>query len=585
MNINIEKKNISELKGKGSEIINSFFNRYDSTDLNSEEVIKIDLAQLSDEAVDSIESCLNNKTRTMRIARCLNLIIDWKAAKSNPNDKVIDSLKTFISVLKEYIRKSDHYLLFKNKNGHMFPRFVENIKYYERKKDEPAHVDLDMRYYDGSKKCEACQTFYLTDVLNERCSLILNNAGLVIENENLFKDYLRQYKIYEETSGKIGTKYLASGIGKSKGKWGSSEMSMIVEGEKTPVVIDKNIEIETGFCNNKEEKEIQKETSVFTCTFWNDKKMRSMNKKVIETSSYRNHHEEEVVTDEDTKEDEITFNAPLSPYLPCFNLIKHEYVNIHVDDLEIYKYDKTLGEKLILPNDVKDLLKVLINHSNSVFQDIITGKAGGTIILCTGEPGTGKTLTAEVYAEIMERPLYCVQSSQLGITAEDLEYELKTVLNRATRWKGILLIDEADVYIHNRGSDINQNAVVGVFLRVLEYYKGVLFLTTNRSTLVDDAIASRATAKICYHFPTPENLKKIWQVISKNSKVSISESVIDEAVKMYPKISGRDVRSLIKLVNLMTMDNKSTISLSNISHAMKFKQTEYQDEILTKETI
>ena len=45
------------------------------------------------------------------------------------------------------------------------------------------------------------------------------------------------------------------------------------------------------------------------------------------------------------------------------------------------------------------------------------------------------------------------------------------------------------------------NAVVGVFLRVLEYFNGLLFLTTNRVDDIDEAIVSRCIALIRYHAP------------------------------------------------------------------------------------
>ena len=44
---------------------------------------------------------------------------------------------------------------------------------------------------------------------------------------------------------------------------------------------------------------------------------------------------------------------------------------------------------------------------------------------------------------------------------------------RAQRWGAVMLIDEADVYIKRRDDDITMNAVVGVFLRVLEYFNGL----------------------------------------------------------------------------------------------------------------
>ncbi|OCK88233.1 uncharacterized protein K441DRAFT_589725, partial [Cenococcum geophilum 1.58] len=40
-------------------------------------------------------------------------------------------------------------------------------------------------------------------------------------------------------------------------------------------------------------------------------------------------------------------------------------------------------------------------------------------------------------------------------------------------------------------NNIYRNALVCIFLRKLEYYKGILFLTTNRVKTIDEAIASR----------------------------------------------------------------------------------------------
>jgi len=60
----------------------------------------------------------------------------------------------------------------------------------------------------------------------------------------------------------------------------------------------------------------------------------------------------------------------------------------------------------------------------------------------------------------------------------------------------VLLLDEADVFLYQRGSnDVMRNALVSIFLRQLEYYQGILFLTTNMIAQCDMASesASRAT--------------------------------------------------------------------------------------------
>jgi SpoVK/Ycf46/Vps4 family AAA+-type ATPase len=193
----------------------------------------------------------------------------------------------------------------------------------------------------------------------------------------------------------------------------------------------------------------------------------------------------------------------------------------------------------------KDILSSLIGSKNN-FSDIISGKSGGIVILSTGESGLGKTLTAEVYSELLEKPLYSIQSSQLGISVSDIEINLNKVLNRAEKWDAVLLIDEADSYIAKRGSDILQNCIVGTFLRLMEYYNGVLFLTSNRPNDIDDAIMSRVTMLFKYDYPTKDESIELWEMLAKNFNKEILKSDLQDIIEAYPKLSGRDIRNTFK---------------------------------------
>ncbi len=56
-----------------------------------------------------------------------------------------------------------------------------------------------------------------------------------------------------------------------------------------------------------------------------------------------------------------------------------------------------------------------------------------------------------------------------------LENQLVKILDIAFKWKAVVLLDEADVYLEERDTnDLNRNAMTGVFLRQLEYYQGKL---------------------------------------------------------------------------------------------------------------
>lgn len=72
-------------------------------------------------------------------------------------------------------------------------------------------------------------------------------------------------------------------------------------------------------------------------------------------------------------------------------------------------------------------------------------------------------------------------AGELGTLPKYLETELQKILDICHSWGAILLLDEADVFLEKRSMlDIHRNALVSIFLRQLEYFQGILFLTTNR---------------------------------------------------------------------------------------------------------
>ncbi|KAK3938947.1 hypothetical protein QBC46DRAFT_438741 [Diplogelasinospora grovesii] len=145
--------------------------------------------------------------------------------------------------------------------------------------------------------------------------------------------------------------------------------------------------------------------------------------------------------------------------------------------------------------------------------DIVKGKGKGLILLLHGAPGVGKTSTAEGAAEFFKKPLFQI-TSDLGVTATEVEKSLEKNFTLASRWDCILLLDEADVFLAERTrQDFVRNGLVAAFLRVLEYYTGVLFLTTNRIGDFDEAFTSRI--HIILYYP-PLNQDKTVEVFNIN---------------------------------------------------------------------
>ncbi|KAL2857194.1 hypothetical protein BJY01DRAFT_242586 [Aspergillus pseudoustus] len=172
---------------------------------------------------------------------------------------------------------------------------------------------------------------------------------------------------------------------------------------------------------------------------------------------------------------------------------------------------------LVIPETYRDLLIALVqSHASENRQkssmDLVQGKGRGLFILLHGPPGVGKTSTAELIAAYTRRPLYSITCGDIGLTPRQIERKLSKHFSLANRWGCVLLLDEADVFLMKRDwRDMNRNALVSVFLRVLEYYSGILFLTTNRIGVIDEAFKSRV--HICLRYPTIsiESTRSIWE--------------------------------------------------------------------------
>lgn len=263
--------------------------------------------------------------------------------------------------------------------------------------------------------------------------------------------------------------------------------------------------------------------------------------------------------------------VPEHPLVRVFDLLTHEFFWAHGDNMTTHEYDKSLRDKLVLPPSHRDLLDVLTTDLDAFINDFIEGKSAGNVILCKGIPGVGKTLTAEVYAELIERPLYAIHSGALGTTAKDIEENLRTIFQRGKRWDCVLLLDEADVFVVQRGNNIEQNAIVAEFLRTLEYFDGLLFMTTNRPDDIDEAIISRCAAIIDYAPPSPDDAAAIWMVMSDQFKAGISKDLIASLVDLFPEITPRDIKMLFRLALRVAAAHKEALTLETFRRCAMFR--------------
>lgn len=294
-----------------------------------------------------------------------------------------------------------------------------------------------------------------------------------------------------------------------------------------------------------------------------------------------------------------------------FDIRRKSWETFDVRKLEEIQFDEHAWDHLVLNKATKALVKGLVNvttatnTSKEVFSDVITGKGGGLIALLHGPPGTGKTLTAEAVAEDLKRPLYVLSSLELSTDPATLEKKLGDVLRLATTWDAVVLIDEADVFLEQRSlHELERNALVSVALRVLEYHRGVLFLTTNRIQAFDEAFLSRFSIAVKYPDLDVDARLTIWRKFFElagcelwggNGQSGDGRQSPEEYVKLeghepqcYVSLAdlkelaakpfnGRTIKNLVRTAQALAMSSDEPLSLEHVKVVV-----EAQEKFLTE---
>jgi SpoVK/Ycf46/Vps4 family AAA+-type ATPase len=226
---------------------------------------------------------------------------------------------------------------------------------------------------------------------------------------------------------------------------------------------------------------------------------------------------------EEVPQDELHLCAPT---VCGYSFASKKWGRFLTDKFTEIKWHENAFDHLVLSAEKKSLVESLVlADREATISDVISSKFGGFIVILYGKPGTGKTLTAEAAAERAKKPLYVLSAAELGTKSAALEHTLRNVLETCKMWDAILLIDEAEVYLEARSlGQLDRNAMVSAFLRVLEYHQQVIFLTTNHITRLDTAFKSRVSVAIKYPDLDHSAQEEIWTRFLKMAGVKICES-------------------------------------------------------------
>lgn len=183
-------------------------------------------------------------------------------------------------------------------------------------------------------------------------------------------------------------------------------------------------------------------------------------------------------------------------------------------------------EHLVLPEKEADQIREILDACRvrtyvmthwGFGKRISTGR--GMTLLFSGEPGTGKTLCAEILAAEMELPLFRVSVPRImSKWVGETEKNIADVFKKAKGSHSMLLFDEADSLFTSRVKVENSvdrfaNMETNLLLQEIERFEGVIILTTNHEKNIDEAFQRRIQFKVTFPFPDAEQRGRIWKTL------------------------------------------------------------------------
>lgn len=185
-------------------------------------------------------------------------------------------------------------------------------------------------------------------------------------------------------------------------------------------------------------------------------------------------------------------------------------------------------------------------------------KQGRSVILnFFGDPGTGKTLTAEAFSGSLNLPIIKLgiaelESKFMGETSKNIQ----TVFQKATESGAVLFFDEADTLLGKRLSSVTQgidnevNSMRSTLLIELEKFNGIAIFATNFAKNYDEAFRSRISHHIHFDLPDLENRKALWNrmLVPQIPLAGEREKIINLVAELTEGFSGREIRTCMRLV-------------------------------------
>lgn len=184
-----------------------------------------------------------------------------------------------------------------------------------------------------------------------------------------------------------------------------------------------------------------------------------------------------------------------------------------------------------------------------------------------------------------------VSAGELGTDSRVLEGELQRILDICHAWGAILLLDEADVFLEKRNmADIHRNALVSIFLRQLEYFQGILFLTTNRVQTFDEAFQSRIHIALRYDTLDRHARKAIFKMFVERARaqqqkkadsnktedpITFTEDEFDRLARH--DLNGRQIKNIVIRAQALAVNKGEPLAMEHVRQILDVQKDFEQD--------
>ncbi|MBK9035283.1 MAG: ATP-binding protein [Myxococcales bacterium] len=240
---------------------------------------------------------------------------------------------------------------------------------------------------------------------------------------------------------------------------------------------------------------------------------------------------------------------------------------------------------LVLPEEaVAEVREFIarIRHRRQVYEGWGFGrkvaKGLGLSALFSGPPGTGKTMVAGLIAEELKLDLYQVDLSKVvSKWVGETEKNLGELFDAAEAGHAILLFDEADSLFAKRtavqsSNDRYANLEVNYLLQRMESYAGIVILTTNHETSIDEAFRRRLSLRVDFPVPEPDERARLWRTLLPK-EAAVAADIDHDALAARFEMTGGYIKNAALRAAFLAADEGTAIAMR---HLLRAARSEYQ---------